>query len=127
MVTYSIVCVKKGYQSLLPLFQAPSSSPQNLTVSAINARSVYLSWSPPPREHHNGVIRQFWINITEVDTGRRFQRTSVDTSFTLPSLHPFYTYWFSVAAYTVSLGPFTEPSVLQMPQDGKVNVVFLLL
>ena len=127
MVTYSIVCVIKSYKSFLLLFQAPSRSPQNLTVTVINARNVYLSWSPPPREHHNGVIRQFWINITEVDTGRRFQRTSVDTFFTVPSLHPFYTYQFSVAAYTVNPGPFTEPSMLQMPQDGKDKIVFLLL
>ena len=112
---------------LLPLFPAPSSPPQNLTLTAINARNVYLSWSPPPREHYNGVIRQFWINITEVDTERRFQRTSVDTSFTVTSLHPFYIYQFILSAYTVNPGPFTEPSILQMPQDGKNKVVFLML
>ena len=103
------------------------SPPQNLTVTPINSRSVHLSWSPPLSEHHNGVIRQFWINITEADTGRRFQWTSLGTSLTVPSLHPFYTYWFSVAAYTVDLGPFSESSVLQMPQEGKDKVVFLPL
>ena len=45
--------------------------------------------------------------------------TSLGTSLTVSSLHPFYIYWFSVAAYTVDLGPFTEPLMLQMPQDGK--------
>ena len=103
------------------------SPPQNLTVTPINSRSVHLSWSLPLLEHHNGVIRQFWINITEADTGRRFQQISVGTTFTVPSLHPFYTYWFSVAAYTVDLGPFSEPSMLKMPQDGKDKVVFLPL
>ena len=73
------------------------------------------------------MIRQFWINITEVDTGRRIERTSLGTSLTVPSLHPFYVYWFSVAAYTVDLGPFSEPLMLQMPQDGKDNVATLLL
>ena len=100
------------------LFQAPASPPQNLTVTPIDSRSVHLSWSPPPREHHNGIIRQFWINITEADTGRKTQMTSLGTSLSVPSLHPFYIYWFSVAAYTVDLGPFTEPLMLQMPQDG---------
>ena len=49
--------------------------------------------------------------------------TSLGTSLSVPSLHPFYIYWFSVAAYTVDLGPFTEPLMLQMPQDGmnKIN------
>ena len=50
--------------------------------------------------------------------------TSVDTSFTVTSLHPFYIYQFIVSAYTVNPGPFTEPS---MPQDGKNKVVFLKL
>lgn len=49
----------------------------------------------------------------------KFQKTSFGTSLTVSSLHPFFTYSFSVAAYTVDLGPFTEPAVLQMPQDGK--------
>ena len=101
------------------LFQAPASPPQDLVAAPINSRSVYLSWSPPPREHHNGMIRQFWINVTEVDTGRRYQMTSFGTSLTISSLHPFYTYTFSVAAYTVGLGPFSEPVNQLMPQDGK--------
>ena len=109
------------------MFQAPASPPQNLTATPINSRSVYLSWSPPPREHHNGVIRQFWINITEVDTRRRIESTSLGTSLTVPSLHPFYIYWFSVAAYTVDLGPSTEPLILQMPQDGKDKVQYCLV
>ena len=50
--------------------------------------------------------------------------TSVDTSFTVTSLHPFYIYQFIVSAYTVNPGPFTEPSILQMPQDGKNKIVF---
>ena len=47
--------------------------------------------------------------------------TSFGTSLTISSLHPFYTYQFSVAAYTVGSGPFSEPSVQLMPQDGKRN------
>jgi len=91
----------------------------NFTASAISSRSAHLSWLPPPREHHNGLIRHFWINITEINTGRRFKRTLFSTATVLSSLHPYYTYQFSVAAYTVSLGPFTTAFVLKMPQDGE--------
>ena len=90
-----------------------------MTIISINSRNVHLSWSVPPLEYHNGIIRKFYINITEVDTGIKFQRISFGTSLIISSLHPFYIYWFSVAAFTVDLGPFTEPSELQMPQDGK--------
>jgi len=65
------------------------------------------------------MIRQFWINVTEVDTGRRYQMASFGSALTISSLHPFYTYTFSVAAYTVGLGPFSEPVNQVMPQDGK--------
>ena len=90
-----------------------------MTILSIDSRNVHLSWSVPPPEYHNGIIRKFYINITEVDTGIKFQRISFGTSLTISSLHPFYIYWFSVAAFTVDLGPFTEPLVMQMPQDGK--------
>ena len=44
---------------------------------------------------------------------------SFGSALTISSLHPFYTYTFSVAANTVGLGPFSEPVNQQMPQDGK--------
>ena len=103
----------------LPFFQAPASPPQDLVVTLIDSRSVYLSWSPPPREHHNGMIRRFLINVTEVDTARMYQTASFGSAVTISSLHPFYTYEFTVAAYTVAPGPFSEPSVQLMPQDSK--------
>ena len=100
-----------------------------MTIISINSRNVHLFWSVPPLEYHNGIIRKFYINITEVDTGIKFQRISFGTSLIISSLHPFYIYWFGVAAFTVDLGPFTEPSELQMPQDGKdiAASTFLLL
>jgi len=80
-------------------FEGPETPPKNFTASAISSRSAHLSWLPPPREHHNGLIRHFWINITEINTGRRFKRTLFSTATVLSSLHPYYTYQFSVAAY----------------------------
>ena len=104
---------------VLSHFEGPDSPPKNFTAFAISSRSAHLSWLPPPREHRNGLIRHFWINITEINTGRKFERTLFSTATVLSSLHPYYTYQFSVAAYTVSLGPFTTAFVLKMPQDGE--------
>ena len=100
-------------------FEGPETPPKNFTASAISSKSAHLSWLPPPREHRNGLIRHFWINITEINTGRKFTKTLSSTATVLSSLHPYYTYQFSVAAYTVGLGPFTTAIVLKMPQDGE--------
>ena len=84
---------------VLSHFEGPDSPPKNFTAFAISSRSAHLSWLPPPREHRNGLIRHFWINITEINTGRKFERTLFSTATVLSSLHPYYTYQFSVAAY----------------------------
>ena len=67
----------------------------------------------------NGDIRQYLINITEIDTGNSWQVAVVDSFTTVESLHPFYSYSIIVAAETVALGPFTSPIIVEMPEDGK--------
>ena len=73
---------------------------------------------PPSAESHNGIIRQYLINVTEQDTGRKFQQTSSTTSMTVVMLHPYYVYQFSIAVVTVSTGPYSEPIELRTPVDG---------
>ena len=59
------------------------------------------------------------INVTEVDTGAQFQYTSINTQYTLRSLHPYYTYEFVIEAVTVTPGPPTLAFSIQTSQDGK--------
>ena len=61
------------------------------------------------------------INVTEVDTGAQFQYTSVNTQYTLHSLHPYYTYEFVIEAVTVAPGPPTLAFSIQTKQDGKLK------
>ena len=96
----------------------PSGPPQDVQGLTTDSRTVLLSWNPPPLEQHNGIIREYHINVTEVDTGREFGMISTITSIYITSLHPYYNYNFSVAAFTVGIGPFSEPLALRMPQDG---------
>ncbi len=42
------------------------------------------------------------------------------TLITVDSLHPFYTYTLSVAAFTTGTGPLAEVSVT-LPEDGMEN------
>ena len=90
----------------------------NLTITPINSTSISLSWFPPPVIDRNGLIREYRINVTEVDTGNGFQLVSLTTLLAMPSLHPDYTYQCTVSAYTVAIGPFSEVVSAKTLEDG---------
>ena len=105
----------------LPCFiSAPSASPQNLTGTSVNSQTISLSWSPPPSSDTNGIIREYRVNVTEVETGVMFFLTTASTSITLQSLHPYYNYRCIVSAYTVGVGPYTAVFNIRTPEDGKL-------
>ena len=93
----------------------------NLTGQVVDSTTVSLSWNPPPPETQNGVIRKYIIEATETDTDREYVWESISNNIVIHSLHPFYTYEFIVAAYTVERGPFSYIVTLQTSQDGKAN------
>ena len=97
---------------------APTSPPTNLTVEEFTSDSISLSWNPPPFEEQNGLIRQYFLIITRIDTGMSFQQTSNATETTILSLHPFSTYIVAVAAETIDVGLFSESIVVSLPEDG---------
>jgi len=103
---------------------APSASPQNLTGISLNSRVISFSWSPPPSTDTNGIIREYRINVTEVETGTVFTQTTTTTSITIQSLHPYYLYRCVVSAYTVGIGPYTEVFIIRTPEDGKLIRVY---
>ncbi len=96
----------------------PSESPSNVTVTAINATSVIASWVPPPPEDRNGIIQGYSIRVVGVHTDEDFSLTINATEISVGLLHPFYSYKFSVAAITISHGPFSNPFTLMMPPLG---------
>ena len=59
------------------------------------------------------------MHVTEVDTGVQFVPTSTSaTQITFTELHPYYIYHFTVAAYTVGIGPYTTPIIIQLEPEG---------
>ena len=65
------------------------------------------------------MIRQYIIQVLEVDTGTTFMETSNITELTLEGLHPFYSYSCRIAAETIAVGPFSNPITVQLNEDGK--------
>jgi len=52
------------------LIPAPTSPPQNLASTAVGPDSISLAWLPPLMANRNGIIREYRINITEMETER---------------------------------------------------------
>ena len=93
----------------------------------MDSMTLQLSWVPPPLSSQNGIITEYVVNVSVMDTGEQFQRRVVGpaSSLTLPSLHPDYTYTYIVAASTaVGTGPFSISSSIRMPEDGKSIFIF---
>lgn len=100
---------------------APSSAPENVSVSTVSSTSVQISWTPPPSA--NGIITEYRISVVEVDTASQQDHVTFTTSLIVQSLHPYYTYRFSVSAHTVETGPYSAVQVLQTPEDSKCTLL----
>lgn len=96
----------------------PSAEPTNVTAATVNSESIYLSWEPPPFSEQNGQIQHYIINVTELDTGNSFIQIATGTEFTFYSLHPYYTYAFTIAAMTVDIGPTSNIIIAMTEEDG---------
>ena len=94
---------------------------------AINSTSVHLRWLPPDEDQHNGDIRHYNIRIVALHSGREFQLNSTNDTTIYTGLHPAYTYSFTVAAVTVEIGPYSDPTIAIMPEDGMHTFLFLVL
>ena len=80
---------------------------------------LQLSWILLPSQNRNGIIRGYSITVS--GNGMRKEHISTTTSLTVSSLHPFYVYQCSVAAFTnAGTGPYSGVTV-QMPEDGRQN------
>lgn len=92
----------------------------SLQVSAVNATSVYLFWSPPITPYGNVV--SYTILVKEGIVGRNLTSLVVNSSsldITMTNLLPFTYYNFSVAASTrIGTGPYETISTTT-PQASK--------
>ena len=95
----------------------PALSPTNLTGSALDSTTIQLYWTQANPPHH-GIIREYRVNITEFETGNVIQQVSLTTSLVVSNLHPDYTYYWIVTAFTVAEGPYSGSSSVTTPEDG---------
>ena len=101
----------------------PTDVPQDV-LTAINSRTLHISWASPPFEHQNGIISEYRVNITERETGMVFRLITAATSVTVPSLHPYYNYKCTIAAVTTGEGPYSMELAITMPEDGMYLYIY---
>lgn len=100
-------------------FLEPSAAPQNPSHSFFSSSALNLTWYPPPIDKQNGIIQYYIIYMIEVETNIALQFTSNFTYISLTSLHPYYSYTFTISAVTIGSGPFSSTYTILMPEDGQ--------
>lgn len=87
---------------------------------AQSSDTITLTWDPPLMRNRNGIITDYIINVTALDTGEISQYITADRNLTLNFLTPFSSYAFIVAARTsAGAGPFSTGITIQTLEDGK--------
>ena len=99
----------------------PSLPPRNIVTDVLNATTVVMSWMPPLQEGQNGFIQSYNVRVIGVHSRENYSIAISSTEIFINNLHPFYSYMFSVAAETISQGPFSEAVTIAMPTSGKVH------
>ena len=103
-------------------YTAPSGAPLfNNIMPNKTSTTLDLEWEPPLRQHRNGIIIRYSLQIRNVATGNVSVLNNIhSTNTTVRQLLPYTTYEYQIAAYTsVGRGPFTSPLSIQTNQDGK--------
>lgn len=86
----------------------------------LSSDRILLTWDPPLIQNRNGIITDYIVNYTALDTGEITQVDTSSRSLTVSSLAPFSTYAFIIAARTaIGAGPFSTDLTLQTLEDGK--------
>lgn len=97
--------------------------PVSLEVVSSTSTSLTLSWSPPPQDQLNGVLRHYLVIVEELDSRRNLTLMSINSQVILGDLHPFYAYRVSVCPVTLGVGPCAYFEPVQLPQEGMLHLV----
>ena len=69
-------------------YVAPSGTPQLFVAEVVDPYTfVVILWQPPPAEEKNGIIRNYAINLIELETGTVEQYKFSELNITIPVRH----------------------------------------
>lgn len=100
-------------------------TPQDVRGSAIDSRSLRITWNPPPREQQNGAITYYKMKYLKVDSGddlAKAQEIRVEANqqtYVIGGLEKWTEYRVWVIAGTeVGDGPASLPILIRTDEDG---------
>ena len=108
----------------------PTSSPENITFSSIEARSLTVSWDEVPPSGQNGPITGYLLYYTSTSFSDTINITGGENrAYTLTELRPYTNYTVTVAAYNdVGTGPTSDNRTQQTeqaePTSSPENITF---
>ena len=92
--TFCISCVPHLTFSVA----APDASPQNIHAVSINSTAVTVTWDPPPKDKHNGVLLYYVVYVSPIN--RKATTLVPEQQRTITGLVAFTEYNVRVAAFT---------------------------
>lgn len=87
---------------------------------AVNLTTIFLSWQPPLTQHRNGIIRYYHIEVIDYYTHNGYRHYSYDMFLLVGNLQPDSTYSCMITAYTVGMGPTSEPVLVHTHHDDSI-------
>ena len=85
---------------------------------ALGPSSIHITWDPPLVEDHNGIIREYRVNITQKSTQYFAQEITNQTQIIITNLKPYHIYHCYIVAVTVDKGPYTEAVTVLTEEAG---------
>ena len=100
----------------------PTSSPENIIFSSVEARSIKISWDEVLHSRQNGPITGYLLNYTSTTFSDIINIIGGENrSYTLTELIPYTTYNVTVSAYNdVGTGPSSDNRIQQTEQAGQL-------
>ena len=84
------------------MYAAPSSPPQNVTVTSLDRASLNVTWEPPSPIDENGPITGYLVTYHVTGDLNVMSLAPTETNLTIPGLNPFVDYSVQVAARNVN-------------------------
>lgn len=118
-------CTCRTLPSFPPFPTVPGAPPQDVRGSAVDSRSLRITWNPPPREQQNGAITYYKLKYLKVDSGddlAKAQEIRVEAdeqTYVIGGLEKWTEYRVWVIAGTeVGDGPPSLPILVRTDEDG---------